>query len=127
MERSEYLSLPLTLEEGHFPRCNLRDSLVNSVRLIISTRVGQLPFLPEFGCMLWEREFTDLHTASKADVRASIRTAIGVHEPRLYNVDVVFSEGDVGKHRQIGLIVKVTATYREGGVEKMLDVSCIVE
>lgn len=127
MERSKYLSLPLTLEEGHFPRCNLKESLVNSVTLIISTRVGQLPFLREFGCVLWEREFSDLHTASKADVRASIRNAIANHEPRLYNVDVVFTEGSAARQRRIGLQVKVSANYKEDGVEKMLDVSCSVE
>ena len=127
MKRADYLSLPLALEEGHFPRCGLKESLVNSVTLIISTRVGQLPFLREFGCMLWEREFSDLHTASKADVRASIRNAIAVHEPRLYNVDVVFSEGDTRQPRRIGLTVKVSANYQEDGVEKMLDISCSVE
>ncbi len=87
----------------------------------MSTRQGSLPFDADFGCNIWEREFSDLYTANKADIRASIRNAIGKYEKRLYDVSVSIAEVDTGISHTLGLVVKVHGNYREDGEEKKFE------
>ena len=72
----DYLSIPVALRKGYFNTTDINASISNSLGLILSTRKGSLPFAPDFGCDLWDREYTDLFMTSKADVQASIRGAI---------------------------------------------------
>jgi len=117
----EYLSLPLTLREGYLPRSNVEDSIMNSIGLILSTRIGSIPFNPEYGCGVWEKEFSDLYTANKADVRASIRNAVDRFEKRLYNLSVSFSDLEGSAARPIGIAVKVTGNYKDEEEEKAFE------
>ncbi len=113
----EYLSLPLVLREGYLPRTDLRESIIYSIGLLLSTRVGSMPFDPEYGCDLWDKEFSDLYTANKADIRASLRNAIGKFEKRLYNVSVsLVHSGDQIK-QALGMVVKVTGNYLDDNEE----------
>ena len=116
----ELLSLPLLPDAGHFPRTALDRSIVYSIGLILTSRLGMMPFLPDYGCDLWEREFTDLPTANKANIRASLRNSIDTHERRLYNVSVSFSEAQTSSGNALGLLVRVTGNYRDGAEEKKL-------
>lgn len=117
----EYLSLPLVLREGYLSRVSLEESIIYSVGLILSTRLGTLPFERGFGCDLWDKEFSDLMTSNKADIRASLRNAIDTFEKRLYNVNVTFSNtGGSGQHT-LGMMVKVTGYYKVGNEEKKLE------
>lgn len=110
----EYLSLPLVLRDGYLARADLKESITHTVGLILSTRLGTMPFNPEFGCDLWEQEYTDLHVADKGRIRASLRNAIGKFEPRLYDVSVSFTTSEKTTTHGLGLRVKVTGNYREG-------------
>ena len=113
----EYLSLPLVLREGYLPRTDLRESIIYSIGLLLSTRVGSMPFDPEYGCDLWDKDFSDLYTANKADIRASLRNAIGKFEKRLYNVSVsLVHSGDQIK-QALGMVVKVTGNYLDDNEE----------
>lgn len=119
----EYLSLPLVLREGYLPRTSLEDSIKYAIGLILSTRIGMMPFNPEFGCGLWEREYSDILTANKADVRAGLRNAIDQFEKRLYNVSVTFtSVNELGQHA-LGMMVRVRGNYRDGDEEKKFESS----
>ncbi|MBU8933888.1 MAG: GPW/gp25 family protein [candidate division Zixibacteria bacterium] len=116
----EYLSLPLVLNQGYLSRCTLEESIIYSVGLILSTRLGQLPFAPEYGSEIWEREFSDLVTSNKADMRGNFRNAIDKYEKRLYNVSVSILQTQDGKAAALGLIAEVTGNYMDGNEEKTL-------
>ncbi len=117
----EYLSLPLVLREGHLLRYDLFQSIKNSVGLILSARVGSMTFNPEFGCELWEREYSDLLSANKASIRASLRNAIDKYEKRLSDVSVSFTAGTSDAPHHLGMKVKVTGLYRDGDEDQKFE------
>lgn len=119
MTRSmDYLALPFILREGYLSRANLEESITFSIGLLLSTRIGTMPFNPEYGCDIWEKEYSDLYTANKADIRASLRNAIDKFERRLYNVSISFSSVADTSPRSLGMAVKVSGNYRDDGEEK---------
>lgn len=119
----EYLSLPLTLSEGYLTRCTLEESIIYSIGLILSTRQGQLSFAPEFGSEIWDREFSDLATSNKADMRGKLRNAIDKYEKRLYNVSVVTSQTQDSAAASPKMVAEVTGNYKDGNEEKTLKYS----
>jgi len=117
----EYLVLPFALRNGYLNRGDLRESITNSVGLILSTRVGRMPFLPDFGSEIWEREYGDIFSANRADIRSALRNAIDGFEKRLYNLSVSFSPSDQLLAYRLGMVVKVTGNYRDDGEEKKFE------
>jgi phage baseplate assembly protein W len=117
----EYLALPFSLKEGYLDKADLYESITYSIGLLLSSRKGSLPFDPQFGSDIWEKEFSDLYTANKADLRASIRNALDQYEKRLYNVSVsLISMDSTGTHA-LGLAIKVTGNFRDEGEEKKFE------
>jgi len=114
----EYLALPFTLRKGYLDTADLYGSISFSIGLLLSTRKGSLPFDFNYGCDIWEKEFSDLYTANKADLRASIRNAIDKYEKRLYNVSVSLVSVDPSLTHAIGVAAKVTGNYRDNGEER---------
>ncbi|SYZ72871.1 putative GPW/gp25 family protein [Candidatus Zixiibacteriota bacterium] len=116
----EYLALPFVLREGYLSKATLEESLTYSIGLILSTRLGSLPFDPEYGCDIWDKEYSDLYTANKAEIRASLRNAIDRSEKRLYNLSVSFVSAaeSQGARQILGMAVKVTGNFREDSEEK---------
>ncbi len=119
----EYLALPLILRDGYLPRTDLEQSLTYSIGLLLSTRIGMIPFDQEFGCDLWDKEFSDLVMANKADIRASMRNTIDKFEKRLYNVSVSFVSVSDNRPHALGMSVNVSGNYRDGGEEKKFEAS----
>ncbi|MEZ5360355.1 MAG: GPW/gp25 family protein [Candidatus Zixiibacteriota bacterium] len=119
----EYLALPLLLRNGYLDRTNLHDSLSYSVGLILCTRMGSLPFESDFGCGIWEKEFSDILTSNKADIRSDLRNAIDRHERRLYNVSVSLINKTDESNQAIGMAVKVVGNYSENGEEQRFEES----
>lgn len=117
----DYLALPLALKEGYLNRATMEESLVYSIGLILSTRTGLVPFNPEYGCEIWEKEYSDLYTSNKSDIRSALRNAIDRFEKRLYNVSVSFSSESVDSTHSLGIKVKVSGNYREESEEKKFD------
>jgi phage baseplate assembly protein W len=117
----DYLALPLVLREGYLDRTDLSESLVFSVGLLLSTRVGTLPFDRGYGCEIWEREYSDLLTANKADIRGGLRNAIDKYEKRLYNVSVSFGGAEDRSPHTLGMVVRVTGNYMDGTEEKKFE------
>jgi len=122
----EYLSLPLVMSEGYLARAELKDSIRDTVGLILSTRLGTIPFSQDFGCDLWDKEYADLYAANKADVRASLRNAIDRYEKRLYNVSVSFGLASDRAPHALGLSVKVSGNYMDGKEEMKFEASYAV-
>ena len=120
----EYLALPLLLRDGYLPRTDVRQSIAYSIGLLLSARAGSIPFLSEFGSDLWDREFSDLVFANKAEVRSSLRNAIDRFEKRLYNVSVSFVNVSDSRPHALGMAVKVRGNYRdESEQEQQFEVS----
>jgi|WetSurMetagenome_2_1015567.scaffolds.fasta_scaffold61499_2 phage baseplate assembly protein W len=121
----EYLALPFVLREGYLDRGNLEESITFSVGLILSTRPGAMHFDPEYGCDIWDKEYSDLYTANKADIRASLRNAIDRSERRLYNTSISFiNEAEATGQELSGMVVRVTGNYRdEDGEERKYEQS----
>ncbi|MDD5425312.1 MAG: GPW/gp25 family protein [candidate division Zixibacteria bacterium] len=119
----EYLSLPFILRDGYLSKTDLRQSIAYSIGLLLSTRPGAMPFEPEYGCNIWEKEFSDIQTTNKADIRASLRNAIDIYEKRLYNVSVSFVNVEDSAPHSLGLTVRVSGNYRDGDREESFDAS----
>jgi len=117
----EYLSLPCVMRDGYLDRCNLHESLTYSVGLILSSRPGIMPFLPDYGCDVWDKEFSDLYSANKADLRSSLRNAIDRHEKRLFDVSVTLVNVVEHESKALGMAVRVTGSYREDGEVNVFD------
>jgi phage baseplate assembly protein W len=117
----EYLSLPFALEKGYLSKVDLYESISYSVGLILSTRIGSIPFEPGYGCDIWDREFSDLYSSNRGDIRASVRNAISKYEKRLHHVSVSVENIDTNSRRPMGLVIKVSGKYDEDGKEKKFD------
>jgi len=117
----EYFSLPLVLREGYLLRTNLEESIIYSVGLIMSTRIGQMPFAPEYGCNMWEKEYSDLMTANSADIRSGLRNAIDKFEKRLYSVSVSLVNTKKDDLQVNNVVIRVTGNYKDGSEEKRLE------
>ncbi len=122
----EFLSLPFVLHNGYLTRADLHDSIAHSIGLLLSTRLGQFAFDPEYGCDIWEREFSDIQTVNKSDFRASFRNVIAKYEKRLDNVAVAFSSMSEFSSHTTGIIAKVTGTYSDGNTKKRFEASYTV-
>ena len=114
----ENLALPLVLREGYLDRTGLHDSMVCSIGLLLSCRPGMMSFDEEFGCNIWEREYSDMLSANKAEIRASLRNAIAKYEKRLFDVSVSFTTPERNIASHLGVIVRVTGNYIDEGEEK---------
>ena len=119
----EYLALPFVLRNGYLGRAEIFDSIAQSIGLILSTRLKMLPFDKNYGCDIWDKEFSDIQTINKSDMRASFRNAISKYEKRLENVAVSFAASSDGKLHSIGMIAKVTGTYFDGKSKKRFEAS----
>ncbi len=117
----DYLSIPLALKEGYLNRATMEESLAFSVGLILSTRKDTIPFDADYGCEIWEKEYSDLYTTNKADIRSAIRNAVDKYEKRLYNVSVSFASESVDSTHPLGMKIKVSGNYREDGEEKKFE------
>jgi phage baseplate assembly protein W len=113
----EYLTLPFILRDGYLARGTLRESIDHSIGLILSSRIGVMPFNREYGCDIWDKEYSDLYTANKAEIRASLRNAVDKLERRLYNVSVSFMNVSEESPHLLGMAVKVSGNYRDGAEE----------
>lgn len=118
----DYLSIPFELREDYLARSqSLRDSIGFSIGLLLSSRMGSMPFLKQFGCDVWELEYGDLDSANRATIRATLRNAIATFEKRLTDVSVSYSNVHGATPHAIGLQVKVTGLFREDGEEKKFE------
>ncbi len=99
----------------------LHSSISHSIGLILSTRPGSVPFDPEFGCDLWEREFSDFFSANRSDVQGSVRKAIGKYERRLFNVSASLKNVETAPGHPLGIAVKVIGNYQDGDNKKRFE------
>jgi phage baseplate assembly protein W len=65
--------------------------LEESIRLILSTAIGERPMRPEFGCAIHDYVFAGSEPATMAEIGIAVREAVGRWEPRVRVVDVEVS------------------------------------
>lgn len=117
----EYLALPFSLHEGYLDRADLEQSITYSIGIIIGTRPGSMSFDPEFGCTIWDKEFSDIFSTNKADIRSGVRNAIDRFEKRLFNNSVSIKSVDSKLGQSLGVVVKVTGNYLLDDEEKKFE------
>lgn len=59
------------------------EDIINSLQILLSTRIGERIMLPEFGCNLDEMLFNPLNLTLKTYITDLIKTAILYHERRI--------------------------------------------
>lgn len=117
----KYLKVPLTLTHGSLEKVPLRESISQYVGIIIGSRFGAFPFNPEFGCKIWDSEFTYFSPQSLGEFNRYIRNAISEHEKRLEKEElkVEIKQAFIEPYRnKASLIAKVEGTYKEDGKEQ---------
>ncbi|MFH1700122.1 MAG: GPW/gp25 family protein [Candidatus Zixiibacteriota bacterium] len=122
----EYLALPFVLREGYLDRARLDESIKFSIGLILCTRRGSLPFETDYGSDIWEKEFSDLMTANKGDIRSNLRNAIDKYEKRLYNTAVSLVKIDGAGPHSVSMAIKVTGNYKEDNEEQKFEASYLL-
>ncbi len=80
-----------------------------------------MPFDTDYGSDIWEKEFSDVMTANKADIRSNLRNAIDKYEKRLYNISVSLINISEESPQSSGLAVKIAGTYKENNEEKKFE------
>jgi phage baseplate assembly protein W len=69
--------------------------LEESIRLILSTAIGERPMRPEFGCAIHDFVFATSEDATMAEIAMAVREALARWEPRIQVIDVeVAPDGD---------------------------------
>jgi phage baseplate assembly protein W len=70
------------------------DDIEQSLKILLSTRLGERIMLPDYGCNLEDLLFSPMDLTLKTFVRDQIQTAILYHEPRIDPIKVDFSESN---------------------------------
>ena len=91
---NEFYQIPINfetiLERKEIKRINLKNSISQYIRLIISTHFGEFESDKDFGCLIWEDEFNlnSNHMAYKESLKLFLKDLIGKYENRLKNINV---------------------------------------
>jgi uncharacterized protein len=68
--------------------------LEESMRLILSTAIGERPMRPEFGCAVHDFVFATSEDSTMAAIGVAVRDALGRWEPRIHIMDVEVAPDD---------------------------------
>lgn len=99
------LNIPVLLGEKEIleakdqPNCNLRESIIKTLELIIMTRFGEHRHDPSFGCEIWDLDFELVVNENKWEekLRQSLLKSITTHEDRLSDIEMAVSISEVEK------------------------------
>lgn len=96
-----YYTLPLDCkmltEKQRQPLCSLAESIRQHIHLILRTHFREYRFNPEFGCMVWEKDFETIRSVYKwkAELVEDFSKAIKKYEKRLVQIQVVIDLDDL--------------------------------
>ncbi|MDJ1502995.1 GPW/gp25 family protein [Cytophagaceae bacterium BD1B2-1] len=104
-----YYTLPLRLDEilqkKMHTQCGLRESVAQNLFLLLTTHFRESRFDGEYGCSIWEEDFS-LQSSNrwKDEIVKSVTTTIAEYEKRLANVRVRAEMEDheftLGEHKR---------------------------
>ncbi len=132
MEEHHY-QIPVSFQQligGRFlPKCSVEASIIEHLRLIITTRFHECRFDPMFGCKIWEVDFevpSNLNTW-KDEIRQSLEDAIRAHEHRIeeitqfnVTVDSTTPRGRINQKLVVSLYATIKGTFEEFHFEETL-------
>ncbi len=93
------LQLSALLEGNELSNCDLKDSITNTLELIIMTRFGEHRYDPSFGCEIWDLDFELIVSENKWEetLRQSLLRSITSHEHRLSNIQLKVEINEIEK------------------------------
>ena len=108
-----YLRIPLMIEQGSFSYSSKAESIRDFIHLILSTKIGSIRGLPDFGNRLWDKDIS-LSFLQHKEMVATIQQAISTNELRLVDVSVnIVREEHADEAVSKRVVVK--AKYSEDG------------
>lgn len=83
-------SFPLTVDAqtGRIMTVSQEEDIEQSIRIILSTRIGERVMQPEFGCEIHKFIFASIQENELAEIRRCVTEALRRWEPRVINVEV---------------------------------------
>lgn len=119
----DYYTLPLRpdklLKGDLHEKCSLKDSIIQNIRLVVTTAFGEMPEEELFGCGIWDHDFDNLISYNKIreKIKQSVTHSINAYEKRLQSVkiDVSIKEEELinqmnGKQVKKRLDIQVSGT-----------------
>lgn len=94
MEPGNALAIPLDVtgffKEGHFAEVTEENSIASNIHLLLTTVLGEYTADPEYGCELWEHEFSTVDTTAVWMDRLAqrMKELVLAYERRLAQVEV---------------------------------------
>jgi len=92
---------PQNIKEDKSERCNIGDSISQHLMVILSTRLGEIPSLPDFGCKVWDYQFELLYRSHDyiIDITKNLELTVKKYEKRLLDpiVHIELSEVEVNR------------------------------
>lgn len=82
------------VQRGGVVMASDEDDIEQSLKILLSTRLGERIMLPDYGCNLEDLLFSPMDLTLKTFVRDQVQTAILYHEPRIDPIKVDFSESN---------------------------------
>jgi len=96
-----HYSLPfrphLIIQKKRHPLCDLYLSIKQNINIIIKTQHGESRYDNEFGCFIWNKDYTTVTKVSQwqNELKSFMKGAIVKYEKRLKNVDVALKMDDI--------------------------------
>ncbi|MEB3288793.1 MAG: GPW/gp25 family protein [Leptolyngbya sp.] len=87
-----------TTVQGGFSLSAGEQNLMESIRLLLQTRIGERVYRPEYGCRLAEMTFAPMNTDTLLLIRLHVQEALDRWEPRIV-LEQVLAEPDLENGR----------------------------
>lgn len=96
-------------QTGKIQTVSQEEDIVQSIYLILSTRLGERVMMPEFGCDLYRYMFGNIQKEEIIQICRSVKEALRKWETRIIEVEV---EVDTGKIENGILLLKISYLVR---------------
>ncbi|MEY3299093.1 MAG: hypothetical protein RLZZ597_2353 [Cyanobacteriota bacterium] len=105
-----------TTVQGGIPLSAADQNLMESIRVLLRTRIGERVYRPDYGCRLAEMTFAPMNTDTLLLVRLHVQEALERWEPRIV-LDQVLAEPDLENGRvNIVILYQVKETHQRRSV-----------
>lgn len=109
---------PLRVDEsGSIAMTSGIDDIEKSMRVVLSTAIGERPMRPDFGCRIWDLMFEPLNSNTLGLMEDAVREALSRWEPRAHVDEVTVTPESHG----IGVVdIDIAYTVRESNDRRNL-------
>ena len=97
------------------PQGGMHESISRHINLLLRTHLGENRYDPQFGCLVWEKDFQTVHSVYKwkADLMAEVVRTVARYEKLLRQLEVnveldEFKIADPATHKVIELRKRLT-------------------